>query len=910
MPIKRIQFRGISRTPSDRMTEDGGCAESLNMRIDSTELAPVVQPKPINDELDERGKRMFPPEDAEYPSPWECVYLHKTNSFRRAILVYGEDDAANVCIYNEATDPEESGFITLFGLEQDEYLQSVSSIGNMLIIVTDQRTERLLYVEGQYRNLGDAIPFPTIIVGDALTGSPVELEEEYEIPPFEAFLDAVYKFDGTVWNEPTYSPYSSTAVAQLHAEGFASKLKSLVDQLDASQDAYSYPVFTKYSLVLYDGSEIASDAFLLYPSRLPLAVVTATSDMTNRVCNATVEKQFYNIIAFAKDNTEIQTLIDDYSDVVRAVRFYITQDIRPDAQRTHTGAYATLESQSGNVYNGRILFEYGMTRDVIDNADNFYLLKEVELSDVMSSITLPYFNNTDRVVRQRLNVSIYDARNQVTGGILSNYNGRMLLAEAKEKLNAGVGSFPGYQEFGDTATWTSIKFYYVVNDGNGDTAVVEGNTLENVEGQLLEDGLLASYVTYANVNCKKVIAEFIDGAGTHYFRIAMREHPHMNMSYFVCLDHIGFAKMLQDVYNELIDVDGVSVVSGVPEEIQDLTEESGTINRANRVYLTSYSNPFVFEQSQQFSDSVVGLAPLTKPLSTGQVGQFALYVFTLGGVYSIGIGNDGSFVNRTLVSRDVCRYPRTITQLDQAIAYLTDRGLMLMTGSDVSCLSDNMNGLHYTLEAEAAAALAASPWSSLISTIASDDTAFMEFMRDAEIGYDYAGARLICFNKEETYAYVYELKSATWHKISVGAAGRTAWRTVNAYPYLWVNEVSHNEFYDYKTKMLDYSTFLEDWSDSAAEPMLGVQISRPFDLDESDIRKVIKSVRVRGQYNKGDVKYMLLGSMDGINYRLMHSLRGSSFKLFRIVLLTSLTPHERLSWLDVDYETRFTNRLR
>ena len=47
--IKRIQLRGISRAPSDRLTEDGGVAESLNIQIDNTEAAPIVQPKDVSE---------------------------------------------------------------------------------------------------------------------------------------------------------------------------------------------------------------------------------------------------------------------------------------------------------------------------------------------------------------------------------------------------------------------------------------------------------------------------------------------------------------------------------------------------------------------------------------------------------------------------------------------------------------------------------------------------------------------------------------------------------------------------------------------------------------------------------------------------------------------------------------------
>ena len=47
--IKQIQLRGISRTPSDRMSEDGGLSESLNMYLDTAESAPAFVPKDVTE---------------------------------------------------------------------------------------------------------------------------------------------------------------------------------------------------------------------------------------------------------------------------------------------------------------------------------------------------------------------------------------------------------------------------------------------------------------------------------------------------------------------------------------------------------------------------------------------------------------------------------------------------------------------------------------------------------------------------------------------------------------------------------------------------------------------------------------------------------------------------------------------
>ena len=49
--IKQLQLRGISRTPSDRASADGGCAESLNVHLDINETAPTLPPDDISADI-------------------------------------------------------------------------------------------------------------------------------------------------------------------------------------------------------------------------------------------------------------------------------------------------------------------------------------------------------------------------------------------------------------------------------------------------------------------------------------------------------------------------------------------------------------------------------------------------------------------------------------------------------------------------------------------------------------------------------------------------------------------------------------------------------------------------------------------------------------------------------------------
>ena len=110
------------------------------------------------------------------------------------------------------------------------------------------------------------------------------------------------------------------------------------------------------------------------------------------------------------------------------------------------------------------------------------------------------------------------------------------------------------------------------------------------------------------------------------------------------------------------------------------------------------------------------------------------------------------------------------------------------------------------------------------------------------------------------------------------------------------------------TRIYDLSTIL-DAADSRI-PTRGVIATRPFDLGAPDVLKTITDIKIRGPYAKGGTRFMLLGSMDGVNFYVIGTKRGKAWKLFRLIILANIEPTERISWVDVVYEEKFTNRLR
>ena len=224
MAFKRIQLRGISRTPSDRMSEDGGCAESLNFQIKESENIPFVAPRDVTDESGvhtsgdilyihhvEAGDKYILKEGQEIKALINSIYIEKygivlngyigkdkINAIKSITSLTGlslgeakswfdtmpserefektEEDIKSIIsglsdigIEAQYVDRSETQYTenknayTIFNLEEEQFTRIIS-VGNLLGIITDINTHWLLFKSGNYDYLGTKIPFPKFTI--------------------------------------------------------------------------------------------------------------------------------------------------------------------------------------------------------------------------------------------------------------------------------------------------------------------------------------------------------------------------------------------------------------------------------------------------------------------------------------------------------------------------------------------------------------------------------------------------------------------------------------------------------------------------------------------------------------------------------------------------------------------------
>lgn len=796
--IKQIQLRGISRTPSDRATADGGCAESLNVHMAENELSPTLPPEDVTASL-----------GLPLNFPFDYIYIHKGNGYVNYLTLEGKEIGAYVL--DEQT--KEYGYDAIAYMEEGETLQSVTSIGNTVIIMGSVHPYYALFKDGDYIFLGSKIPMPTI----QITPEPVT---DVQIVKHQAFISGSTNYNtddpyfippDVSWTVETWN--AAAAEAEKNNKRFAgiedlpdpepgeeeepdimTWMKEFVTEAYAeakSNNVFIHQVMVLYGVQLYNGSYITSVPFLMpggfespfYCRYLRHTVITGLGQLQANVEYMQYGARYpYRVKAKMLDYDEETMRL--WSDIIMSIDFFLTPIIPYDISNEKV-MYVNREYKFMgdkrhyfDLQPGSKKFASEYLRRVLANGSDMFRKAESISTDTAS------FSSVDRLAQLRegtiLNFSdyiadqdalntqraltefSYDMRNaERTAKDVSNLNNRMLMSGVTEIIPPGSPVFPAapcYLEAGENANFTpfidqsymtgvtpftavdnalveqiakacleqentlylgksissfafpqAVKYIQIVYHIQGRERYVVrgrigtlGSTVAGIDGTMGYFGFL----TYPDTRCKSVDI-FVSYDNVKWFgsSFEMREHPKLPCAYmYIGVDRnilweVADTEMTYDSYAVPAYFDFSSgLVPANPEQI----EENLVEHNDNVLLLSDVDTPWFVPLENKYTmqaTEIFGTALATKALSTGQFGQFPLYVFTDNGIWAMQMNQLGTFSSSHAVSMDVAK-KGTILALDQAVAFVTDKGLMLLTGSDIQNISPNMNGEHYTLTSE------------------------------------------------------------------------------------------------------------------------------------------------------------------------------------------------------------------
>lgn len=408
-----------------------------------------------------------------------------------------------------------------------------------------------------------------------------------------------------------------------------------------------------------------------------------------------------------------------------------------------------------------------------------------------------------------------------------------------------------------------------------------------------------NWIYYPNINAKR--AYFKDTNG-NIFAVDLKKHFHLNGCY---------------AFNNF------QPIAYIANKVDAVPAGSGYIP-TDKLYTSEVNNPFYFPLSginTVGTGDIIGLSSAVKAMSEGQFGQFPLYVFTTEGVWAMTVNSDGTYSSAQPVSRDVCDNPDSITQIDTAVLFCTDRGIMMVSGSETACISD-------ILDSEDPFMISQLPkYDQLVSayndgassdkkfnTLTADVLPFRKFLSGCGMIYDYTHQHIIVYNPAVRYAYVYSLKSKAW-----GMMHSDIFSTVNSYPQAMAITISKSPVVSPASEIGTTTNIrnLVDFSQTDDTSVRAFVITRPLKISP-DVLKTIDTVIQRGYFQNGNISQVLYGSRDLFNWhivwsskdRYLRGFRGTPYKYFRLAFIAGLDIKERVSGCTIQFYPRFTNKPR
>lgn len=942
--IKDIKYKGFSETPSDYECPDGDLAAVSGLVPEDEALHPVQDPIV-----------QFTLPNSKY----SVAFVHKNTGYKHYIIketgisypfyqFYWVDEPERGKEFSE-DDFRYYGGNFLIELNKEIEIYDLNAVGNTLMILTSEGIYYFLWQadDNNYSKLGNHLPEISLSFG--LQGEIIGDKKKYDVGSVwgDSALDEAWRKEGLPTDDVrTYHElaFQTDEMKNAISDHVLPKANLFIANESVKNGKFIFPFLVRFAYRLYDQSIVMHS--------VPVLMVPSTKDTSftffGDLGNNPLDNQYFIGVfpsAFACDldyQARIPENLSLWSEIIDSVDVFISAPIytynqagKVSGLKNQDRGWHTIsrvlnlegfEGVTADVANttdyskwppyiytdewgvGEWMLPYKSEEEIKDNIQNchdFYLLKSIPIDELKTErtvIKVPEDYLGTLVNRERMTDDYY-SHDQLIAKYSFNYNSRLHLANMSRML---VNSFAprkaaclnekGWQRGDEEWTyWGSADYdIYVYIKQDGKTMVVKDKGAQSLKSMSYDFPFL--YYFYPDPNAfKAVIKRTYHNEVIKYYELPLKRHDFLNGA----------------VYFEGWDK--------VPEETEAPTEtEDNIVNLPNKMYTSEVGNPFLFMAAGVNTiglGDIIGIRPAVEAMSTSQYGQYTFYVFSKDGVWALQVSSTGYLEKPQMVVPDVVLgNGESITQIDAAVLFASARGVMLVSGSKCICISDILNSdkpfLPFADEADN------DLLRGLRNVVGEEAVSLQEakipfrtFVEKCQMLYDYPHQRVIVWNPEQPYAYVYSLKSKEWGMIPSQIVS-----TVNDYPA--ASAMISLETEDGNThRLVDYASDHDLEEETVVKGML---ITRPIKLDMPDVLKTIDTIIQRGQFRRGHVKSILYGSRDLYNWQpiwssvdhYMRGFRGTPYKYFRIALTYELQRDESITGCTIQFTPRLTNQLR
>lgn len=915
--IKQQQLtwnKGMTNIPSDLVCDDNTCESEVNMIYRDGEHRPIQ-----DEQLMFEGNKLLP-----------VVFVHKYNNYKHYISLKPD---------NTITWYDEEGVLAPKDIENAPVNGGdvqVEAIGNTLIVNSSNGLGYYLWkpADGNYKYLGGKVPEPKVELRFLCDKDWLETSE---LTKLGGDIDSadwfVYIGDGKqkVYNDAAVGAYSANKKKIAHKGGFINPffIRYAVEMYDGSFANISIPVLmiptlrSSVWLTKGKGADHNTDFYMLsLYQKLRYISATDYSEWTDIV---------KGIALFKTDDVDIYDTTSDQN--IRKL-----EDKKPNCFGTYDLAYITNEiyyRDSGIVSLGKNkltssnlsesqldgYFLEGLTRksdtqilQELKGLSVFYKIQEIGIDIVEKWTTLTFKSgDLENLTSLQTMSDDYYSNAPISGDGLTVYNQRANLFRIERGFWTGAKYFSQY-DYDMFAGTYSVDIYVFIKTSDGDRVVK--SHIDGVEQ------LGRIYFYYPDPRAYKVLF-VMDRTGYNYMvfdgqdssvkymalTYTLKEHEFLNGAIWVGNLPKTEESTTEGKIETTKDKNGnyhttytpcTSTLS-YPDAITDLPweplSELPTVNETseylvNQIWTSEVNNPWVFTAKGNNtigSGEILGLASQTTALSQGQFGQYPLIAFCTDGIWALQTDNEGLYSAVHPMSREICNNPKSITETDGYVFFTTEKGLMVVDGGQVRCVSEQMSGKmadsSNAVVYNGALAESAPLW-------------LKDYLKNCYIAYDYRDSLLWIFIPNRTIAFVYSMKDGTFGMKIIP----NIQRAINDYPDTLLQDKNGKVY-----SLLNRDDINTDSNGYDCE-----LISRPMKLENSTALKTLSRVKLIYELThstKAEVK--VFASNDCKNWVRVLSLHGRGFKYWKFAIrFREMSAVDTFSGALINTQERYTYRMR
>ena len=578
-------------------------------------------------------------------------------------------------------------------------------------------------------------------------------------------------------------------------------------------------------------------------------------------------REAYNSIAY---DTVTWKNIYLSNTVVNSGMFYEKEEISDDNPKQYIKKFLKTKSQSDIIHEliaSSVFYKIG---DINLSPSNGYEKTKyiMKAHDLENLVTLEQLDHDD-----------YYSQCPKTGDDIYLYNKRLHLS------NISRGFFEGndvFTPFFSLRNNDSVLIHSTPREFSAFVYIKTNSGIKIIKKHYETNDVFGIYYFYPDPRAYKV--EFYQDDGTQRFwkALDLKQHPLLNGAYYIS-DKLPDS----DTMKEPAD----SIVKNIP------TENSTPEKLDNEVWVSEVNNPFVFNASgvnTVGNGSIIGIISNTQALSQGQFGQFPLFCFTTDGVWTLQTSSEGTYSSAHPISREICNNKDSITATDNLVFFSSEKGLMMINGSEVSCVSSQLSGKTYI----------PTPKEVEMYNMANiEPVSFVDFIKKCKIAYDYRDNLLWIVNQDYKHCFVLSIESGAYAMTTLGGYPVNV---INDYPDILI-EVDYAQS-EYKTLSLINRPNIND----DERRISSFIISRPMKIGDQNSLKTPTMIRYIGNNNKkAAIRMRLFASDDLVNWVRINSLRGRGFKYYKYnFIFEDLLPTDTFSGVAERWQFKYQSKFR